>query len=133
MQSGALRIKARSGVMRALLLLLMLAACTEPAAPPTPVEVARPYAFVGDWAVNADYCRQYAWEFREDHVATPGEVYCRWDEVERTAAGYRLSGTCMSEGTSNPDAATLTFDGPDTMTAQANIWSQPMRLVRCGA
>ncbi len=124
--------------MRQMLILLALppAACAEPtpepAPAPKPVEIAEPHAFVGDWAVSADYCARYAWKFREDHVATAGEVYCKWETVERTETGYRLSGTCMSEGASRPDVATLTFDGRDAMTVQANIWSQPVRLMRCG-
>jgi hypothetical protein len=98
---------------------------------PPPTEPAP--RFVGRWAASAEACRQPAWEFRPTEVSTLGEVFCEFETVTLTPAGYDIQASCTAEAPPAPYRIQLSFaESARAMMVSGGPWSGPVGLVYCG-
>jgi hypothetical protein len=93
-----------------------------------------PYRYVGRWAANAAACEHGTWNFDERKLVTAGEVACKFDRIERTAAGYDIAATCTAEAPPAAYHLALTFaESARAMLVEGGPFSHPVGLIWCGA
>ena len=95
--------------------LLALAACGQPAPPPTTatatntlLDITAP-RFVGRWATSEALCGGGSWEFTATGVTTAMGVSCSFNRVDTVPGGYDISAVCSSIGPAAPQRIQIRF------------------------
>ncbi len=105
-----------------------------PDAAPTAAQPAAQPAYVGRWAANAGLCRDGAWDFRHDGLATAGEVSCRFDGVAALDDGYEIAATCTAQAPPQAHNLRPSLNGAgDMMVVRGGRFDSPPPPTRCPA
>ena len=87
-----------------------------------------PDAYVGRWAAAPNLCASGAWTFAVDRLTTAGEVACTFNDVDRTATGWKIAARCSAQALAEDATIELTLTDtapPETMTVSGG----PFELV----
>jgi|GEM_PF-1386619 len=126
-------------------LMLALAACGQPVAPPTEPPKAEnpgppltpnpmPPSYIGRWAATIDQCQTGAWVFTDKGLTTAGEVSCTFSQVTPNETGWIAEGACTAQAPAAPASLVLNTTrggGARTLAVSGGPFTSSQVLAAC--